>query len=97
MGIRNFFFFSLVILGVVGCDSNFQGQELSGVFSNSDNIRSIASGIDGFKPSQRKVLFGCLKRKLYSEIRVAQLAGYISEHCANSQIRPPQTCNLTNT
>jgi hypothetical protein len=37
MGIRNFFFFSLVILGVVGCDSNFQGQELSGVFSNSDN------------------------------------------------------------
>ena len=51
-------------------------------FSNSDNIRSIASGIDGFKPSQRKVLFGCLKRKLYSEIRVAQLAGYISEHCA---------------
>ena len=51
-------------------------------FSNSDNIRSIASGIDGFKPSQRKVLFGCLKRKLTSEIRVAQLAGYISEHCA---------------
>ena len=51
-------------------------------FSNSDNIRSIASGIDGFKPSQRKVLFGCLKRKLTNEIRVAQLAGYISEHCA---------------
>ena len=36
----------------------------------------------GFKPSQRKVLFGCLKRKLTVEIRVASLAGYISEHCA---------------
>ena len=51
-------------------------------FSNSDNIRSIPSVIDGLKPSQRKVLFGCFKRKLTKEIRVAQLAGYISEHCA---------------
>ena len=51
-------------------------------FSNSDNIRSIPSVVDGLKPSQRKVLFGCFKRKLTKEIRVAQLAGYISEHCA---------------
>jgi len=51
-------------------------------FSNSDNIRSIPSVIDGLKPSQRKVLFGCFKRNLTKEIRVAQLAGYISEHCA---------------
>ena len=43
---------------------------------------STCGGIDGFKPSQRKVLFGCLKRKLTNEIRVASLAGYISEHCA---------------
>ena len=36
--------------------------------------------MDGFKPSQRKVMFGCIKRNLYSEIKVAQLSGYISEH-----------------
>ena len=52
-------------------------------FSVSDNIRSIPSIIDGLKPSQRKVLFCCFKRKLDTkEIRVAQLAGYVSEHGA---------------
>ena len=51
-------------------------------FSTSDNVRSIPSAIDGQKPSQRKVIFSCLKRNLKSEIRVAQLAGYISEHAA---------------
>ena len=52
-------------------------------FSNSDNIRSIPSILDGLKPSQRKVLFGCIKRNLVkTEIKVAQLAGYISEHAA---------------
>jgi DNA topoisomerase-2 len=38
--------------------------------------------LDGLKPSQRKILFGCFKRNLKSEIRVAQLAGYVSEHAA---------------
>jgi len=51
-------------------------------FSNADNLRSLPSVIDGFKPSQRKVLFGCLKRGLRSEVKVAQLAGYVSEHAA---------------
>jgi len=51
-------------------------------FSNSDNCRSIGSCIDGFKTSQRKILYSCFKRKLYSEIRVAQLSGYVSEHAA---------------
>lgn len=51
-------------------------------FSNADNIRSLPHLIDGLKPSQRKILFGCLKRGLTSEIRVAQLAGYVSEHAA---------------
>ena len=51
-------------------------------FSNSDNMRSIGSCIDGLKTSQRKILFSCLKRKLYSEIRVAQLSGYVSEQAA---------------
>ena len=51
-------------------------------FSNSDNMRSIGSCIDGLKVSQRKILFSCLKRKLYKEIRVAQLSGYVSEQAA---------------
>ena len=51
-------------------------------FSNSDNLRSIGSCIDGLKVSQRKILFSCFKRKLHSEIRVAQLAGYVSEQAA---------------
>jgi DNA topoisomerase-2 len=29
-------------------------------FSNADNIRSLPHLIDGLKPSQRKILFGCL-------------------------------------
>jgi DNA topoisomerase II len=45
-------------------------------FSHADNIRSIPSVIDGLKPSQRKVLFACFKRKLKTEIKVAQLTGY---------------------
>ena len=50
-------------------------------FSNSDNIRSIPDLIDGLKPSQRKILYGSIKRKLYNnEIKVAQLSGYIAEH-----------------
>ena len=42
-------------------------------FSNYDNIRSIPSMIDGFKPGQRKILFSCFKKKLNpnSEIKVA--------------------------
>ena len=51
-------------------------------FSNADNLRSLPSIMDGLKPSQRKILFGCLKRGLRSEVRVAQLAGYVSEHAA---------------
>jgi len=61
--------------------SNFIHDELIH-FSNADNIRSLPSIMDGLKPSQRKILFGCLKRGLKSEVRVAQLAGYVSEHAA---------------
>ncbi|QRV76148.1 DNA topoisomerase 4 [Ceratobasidium sp. AG-Ba] len=48
----------------------------------ADNIRSIPSVVDGLKPGQRKVIFGCFKRKLKNEIKVAQLVGYISEKTA---------------
>jgi len=51
-------------------------------FSNADNIRSLPHLIDGLKPSQRKILYSCFKRNLRDEIRVAQLAGYVSEHAA---------------
>ena len=50
-------------------------------FSNADNARSIGS-FDGLKVSQRKILFSCFKRKLTSEIRVAQLSGYVSEQAS---------------
>ena len=52
------------------------------LFSIADNERSLPSVVDGFKNSQRKVLFAALKRNLVHEIRVAQLAGYTSEHAA---------------
>lgn len=58
---------------------DFINKELI-LFSMADNVRSIPSVLDGFKPGQRKVLFGCFKRNLKSEIKVAQLAGYVSEH-----------------
>jgi DNA gyrase/topoisomerase IV subunit B len=49
-------------------------------FSNRDLERSINHICDGLKESTRKIIFTCLKRKLYtSEIRVAQLAGSVSE------------------
>ena len=45
-------------------------------------MRSIPNVLDGLKPSQRKVLFSCIKRNLKNELKVAQLAGYVSEHSA---------------
>jgi DNA topoisomerase-2 len=51
-------------------------------FSHADNLRSLPSVIDGLKPSQRKVLYACFKRKLTSEVKVAQLSGYCAEHTA---------------
>lgn len=60
---------------------DFINRELI-LFSMADNVRSIPCVVDGFKPAQRKVLFACFKRKLREEIKVAQLAGYVSEHSA---------------
>jgi DNA topoisomerase-2 len=51
-------------------------------FSNADNCRSIPNVMDGLKESTRKILYACFKRNLREEIRVAQLAGYVSEHAA---------------
>lgn len=52
------------------------------VMAIESNLRGIPHVMDGLKPSQRKILFACLKRKLHSEIKVAQLAGYTSEHAS---------------
>lgn len=50
-------------------------------FSVYDTIRSLPNIMDGFKPSQRKVFFGCERKNAYKNtIKVAQLTGYISEH-----------------
>jgi len=48
-------------------------------FSLADIRRSIASVVDGFKPSQRKVMHACFQRNLTGEMKVAQLAAYVSE------------------
>lgn len=52
------------------------------LFSLEDCERSIASMMDGLKPGQRKIMFACFKRNLRGEIKIAQLAGYVLEHCA---------------
>jgi DNA topoisomerase-2 len=52
------------------------------LFSRADLERSIPSAVDGLKPGQRKILFCAFKRGLTSDVKVAQLAGYVSEHSA---------------
>lgn len=51
-------------------------------FSAEDIHRSIPHMMDGLKPSQRKVLFACMKRPVTSDMKVAQLAGYVAETTA---------------
>jgi DNA topoisomerase-2 len=66
---------------------DFINKELK-VFSISDNIRSIPSVLDGFKPSQREILYVCmkilktsnsdLKSKGLKEMKVAQLGAQVA-------------------
>jgi DNA topoisomerase-2 len=51
-------------------------------FSVEDIKRSIPHVADGLKPSQRKVIYACLKRNLVKDAKVAQLSGYIAEQTA---------------
>merc|ERR1719160_2060963 len=51
-------------------------------FSRYDLMRAVPNVMDGLKPSQRKVLYGCFKRNLRSDVKVAQLVGYVAEHAA---------------
>ena len=60
--------------------SNFINKELIH-FSNNDILRSIPNSIDGFKPSQRKIIYGCLESNLDKngvEMKVSQISGKIS-------------------
>ena len=51
-------------------------------FSTYDCARSIPNMVDGLKISLRKILYCAFKRRLTSEIKVAQFSGYVSEHSA---------------
>ena len=51
-------------------------------FSTYDCARSIPNMVDGLKTSLRKILFCAFKRRLTSEVKVAQFSGYVSEHSA---------------
>jgi len=51
-------------------------------YAKYDTSRSVPSVVDGFKTSQRKVLFSAFKKKLNKDIKVAQFVGYVSEKSA---------------
>ena len=61
--------------------TEFVNRELH-VFSSASVVRAIPDIFDGFKPSLRKILFGCFKRNLIEDIKVTQLAGFVAEHTA---------------
>jgi DNA topoisomerase-2 len=42
--------------------------------------RALPNIVDGLKSSQRKILYCAFKRNLVGELKVAQFAGYVSEH-----------------
>lgn len=48
-------------------------------FSAADNVRSIASMLDGFKPAHRKILWALRLRGVSKKSKVSQLAGFVSE------------------
>jgi DNA topoisomerase-2 len=48
-------------------------------FSKYDCDRSIPNLMDGLKISLRKILYSAFKKRLTSEIKVAQFSGYVSE------------------
>jgi DNA topoisomerase-2 len=49
-------------------------------FSKYDCDRSIPNLMDCLKISLRKILYSAFKKKLTTEIKVAQFSGYVSEH-----------------
>ena len=64
----------------IGYDTFFHREMVH--FSVYDCERSIPNMVDGLKTSLRKILYCAFKRKLTSEIKVAQFSGYVSENSA---------------
>jgi DNA topoisomerase II len=56
--------------------TDFVNRELI-LFSMADNIRSIPSVVDGFKPGQRKILWTAFKRNIKKDVKVIELAGQV--------------------
>ena len=56
---------------------DFINKELI-LFSMADNMRSIPSVIDGWKPGQRKILYTALRRNLKKDVKVVELGGLVS-------------------
>merc|ERR1719424_1736913 len=61
--------------------TDFVQKELV-LFAKYDVMRNIPSVVDGLKPVQRKIFWSAFKRNLKSDIKVAQFAGYVSEHAS---------------
>jgi DNA topoisomerase-2 len=59
--------------------SKFLNDELIKFFYD-DCARSLPSVYDGFKESERKIFYGAMKRKLITDLKVAQFGAYVAEH-----------------
>ena len=66
------------LTATVGYD-DFVNKELIH-FSVYDCERSIPNLVDGLKTSLRKIMYCAFKRRLTTEVKVAQFSGYVSEH-----------------
>ncbi|EJD75625.1 DNA topoisomerase 2 [Loa loa] len=75
---------SKLLLSSTNCNqktfSEFVNKELL-EYSQLDLRRSLPNIVDGYKPSQRKVLFTMFGRYERDEVRVSQLAGAVSQYC----------------
>lgn len=56
---------------------DFINKELI-LFSLADNIRSIPNLMDGFKPVQRKAIYGAIKHNVVRDMKVSTFAQYVS-------------------
>eukprot|EP00930_Biecheleria_cincta_P021393 TRINITY_DN15877_c0_g1_i1.p1 TRINITY_DN15877_c0_g1~~TRINITY_DN15877_c0_g1_i1.p1 ORF type:complete len:2143 (-),score=530.30 TRINITY_DN15877_c0_g1_i1:185-6613(-) len=60
---------------------DFVNKELV-LWAKYDVERAIPSLVDGFKPGQRKVMYGAFLKKMTHEMKVAQLSGFVAEKAA---------------
>lgn len=60
---------------------DFVNKELI-YYARANVHRSIASMVDGLKPTQRKILFSSFEKDFVKEERVSRFSGYVSGHSA---------------